>query len=159
VKHLIKTMGAAYVAIAMLWLGGCASTLQWTADTFDVEIVPAKVQQNAYKAALVTFVAWGGAPSEECKAQTKPAEQCIGGVQELIYRYGKLTPCGSTATILCRDDQAWAKIKAVELATSHTLASLEPAIVAGTNDVELMMSLPAVVHDAHAAITKAIKGE
>lgn len=156
-KRILLTLS--FATIVSLSLGGCASTLGFVADVTGTEIVSDNVRQGAYKAALVTFVAWGGAPSEECKRGEKPAAECIGGIQELVYKYGKLTPCGQTASVICRDQKAWDKIKGIEAATTATLASLEPAIASGTDDVQLLVSVPTVVQDAHAAIQKAIKGE
>lgn len=160
-RRILQVQAATYAAIIVLAVGlsGCASTLQFAADTFGVDVVSETVKQKAYKAALVTFVAWGGAPDEECKRGTKPADQCIGGIQELIYKYGKLTLCENTTSLICRDQDAWNKIKTIELATTKTLASTEPIILAGTDDVALMMSLPTVVNDAKAAIEAAIKGD
>lgn len=134
-KHLIKGMGAAYVTIALLWVGGCASTLQWTADTFDVEVVPAQVQQNAYKAASVSFTAWES-------------------VQGLVEKTGHLPRCTEAVKFLCVSQATWDKVKDIEARTSATLLSLKPAIEAGSNDVALLMSIPAIVHDAQAAIQK-----
>lgn len=148
-----------FAVAAGLSLGGCASTLQFAADLTGTQVVSDDVRQGAYKAALVTFVAWGGAPSEECKRGEKPAAECIGGIQELVWKYGKLTPCGQTATVICRDQKTWNKVKQIEAATSATLAALEPAIAAGSDDVQLLMSVPTIVQDAHAAIKSALKGE
>lgn len=153
-------IGVTIVAVALL-LSACAKTLQLAADVTGVDVVSESVRQKAYKAALITFVAWGGAPPAECltKPPTLPAEQCIGGVQALIYRYGRLTPCQNTTSLLCRDDQAWAKVQSIELATTNALAATEPIIMAGTDDVELLLSLPTVVNDAKAAVEKAMRGE
>ncbi len=134
-KHLIKTLGAAYVAIALLWMGGCASTLQFTADTFDVEIVPAKVQQNAYKAASVSFTAWES-------------------VQGLVERTGKLPRCTEAVKFLCVSQSTWNKIKEIEAKTSAVIGSTRPVIEAGADDITLLMSVPAAVYDAQAAINK-----
>ncbi len=159
-RTILGIHGAACAAILALalTLGGCAQTLQFAADQFGVDVVSETVKAKAYKAALVTFVAWGGAPSAECQRGEKPAADCIGGIQELIYRYGKLTPCQDTTSLVCRDDSAWTRIKALELKTSHTLAAAEPVIMAGTDDVALLMALPTVVADAKAAIEADIKG-
>lgn len=149
-------------AIALaLTLSACGTTLQFAADTFGVDVVSESVRQKAYKAALITFVAWGGIPSEECKAGTVPSKDCIGGVQKLFYKYGSLTPCkeNTPSTILCRDDQTWSKLKAIEDATTHTLAATGPLIEAGDSDAEVLLALPSAVQDARAAVERALKGE
>ncbi len=122
------------VALCLV-LAGCQSTLQFAADTFDVEIVPAKVQQNAYKAAAVSFTAWEG-------------------VQGLVEKTGHLPRCTEAVKFLCVSQNAWNHIKEIELRTSATLQSLRPAVEAGTDDVALLMSIPAIVHDAQEAIKK-----
>lgn len=159
-RHHLRVLFSASALVVGLSFGmaGCASTLQLAADTFGVDVVSESVKQKAYKAALITFVAWGGAPSPECQRGERPQAECIGGIQELIYRYGKLSPCQNTTSVLCRDDAAWSRIKSLELKTSHTLAAVEPVIAAGTDDVALMMALPTVVADAKAAIEADIKG-
>ena len=146
----------AAVMLTALFLTGCASMLQFTADTLKVDVVSESAKQKAYKAALVTFVAWGGAPSEECLTGALPPDQCVGGIQKLIYTYGKLAPCGTTRALVCRNDQVWAKIKAIELSTTHTLEASRP-LVAADGDVATLLALPEVVHDAHVAITTAMK--
>ena len=148
-------MIVALVFVGVL-LSGCSSMMQFTADAFKLDVVSESAKKKVYKGALLTFVAWGGAPTEECLAGITPAEECIGGIQKVIYHYGKLTPCQTTESLLCRDDEAWAKIKSIELATTHTLAATRPALAAGTNDIELLLALPEVVHDAQAAINAAI---
>ena len=91
-KHLIKTMGLTYVVIASLWLlGGCASTLQFTADTFGVDVVSKSVKENAYKAASVSFTAWES-------------------VQDLTKRTGKLPRCTDAIKFLCVSQATWDKI-------------------------------------------------
>jgi hypothetical protein len=119
--------------VLALPLAGCAGTLKLVADTFGVDVVPENVQQKAYKAASVSFTAWEA-------------------VQDGVLRYGKLPPCDATHKILCRNEEAWQKIKEIEKKTSDTLVSTKPIIEAGTDDVQLLMAIPAVVYDAQAAI-------
>lgn len=117
-------------------LTGCASVLKFTADTFDVEVVPETVQQQAYKAASVSFTAWEG-------------------VQRAILKYGQLAPCVDGGPLVCRSAKAWAKIKEIEGKTSATLLAAKPLIEAGTDDVALLMSIPSVVYDAQQAFNAA----
>lgn len=124
----------AIILTAGLLLTGCASTLKFAADAFDVQIVPETVQQNAYKAASVSFTAWEG-------------------VQDGVKMTGKLPRCTEAVKLLCVSQGAWEKIQGIEKQTSATLLSLRPAVEAGTDDVALLMSIPAIVHDAKQAIT------
>lgn len=153
--HWLATIFALFFTVMIL--SGCTSMMQFTADALKLDVVSETAKQKIYKGTLVAFVAWGGAPTPECLAGTAPAEECIGGVQKVIYRYGSLTPCQETTSILCRDDQTWAKVKAIELATTQTLAATQPAIEAGTNDVQLLLSVPEIVHDAQTAVSTAIQ--
>lgn len=125
------------VAIAALNLGGCASSLQFVADTFEIEVVPEKVRQQAYKAASVSFTAWEG-------------------IQDGVKRYGRLPPC-EPGLVLCRHADAWRKVKDIEVRTSAALVAAKPLIEAGTDDIGLLMSIPSVVHDAQAAINAETK--
>lgn len=119
-----------------LSVGGCASSLKLVADTFDVEVVPEKVKEQAYKAASVSFTAWEG-------------------VQRAILKYGQLELCVDGGPVVCRSAKAWARIKEIEGKTSATLLAAKPLIEAGTDDVALLMSIPSVVYDAQAAFQAA----
>lgn len=143
-----------------LVLAGCQTMLQFAADTAGVDVVSKSVRQQAYKAAKVTFVAWSGAPPPGCLVEppTLSAEECIGGIQELIYKYGKLKPCDNISSIICRNQEAWEKIQMVEATTTRLLQNSEPLIEAGDDDVKLLMSLPAIVHDAKATIDASLYG-
>lgn len=114
-------------------LGGCASTLQFAADTFGVDVVSTSVQQKAYKAASVSFVAWEA-------------------IQDGVKKTGRLPRCSDTVKLLCVTDDAWHRIQDIELKTSATLQAAKPLIAAGTDDVTLLMSIPDAVADAQAAI-------
>lgn len=133
-KRILQAMALASALVITLGvcLTGCASTLQFAADTFDVEIVPEKVRASAYKAASVSFTAWEG-------------------IQDGVKRYGRLPPC-EPGLILCRHADAWRKIKDIEARTSAVLLAAKPLIEAGDDDVSLLLSIPSVVHDAQAAI-------
>lgn len=135
-KHLIRTLGIASALVITLWIGGCASTLQFTADTLGVDVISESVQTKAYKAASVSFTAWEG-------------------VQRAIEIYGHLPPCQTGGPLVCRSAKAWAKIRTIEAQTSATLLAAKPLIEAGSNDVDLLMSLPAAVYDAQAAFLAA----
>lgn len=141
-----------------LSVGGCQSTLQFAADITGTDVVSENVRANAYKAAKVALVAWGGAVSPECEAGTLPAEKCIGGVQALIYQYGKLPPCVEGQFYICRYEGPWQRIKKIEGQTTAALLAAKPLIEAGTDDVALLMSIPALVHDAKSAIDGEING-
>lgn len=119
-----------------LSVGGCASLLKFTAETFDVQVIPEKVQQQAYKAASVGFTAWEG-------------------IQAATLKYGMLAPCGPGQTLICRDAVVWARLKEIEAQTSASLLSTKPLIEAGSDDVALLLSVPAAVYDAQAAFAKA----
>lgn len=143
------------IALTGLLLSGCASTLQFVADTAGVDVVSESAKQKAYKAAKIAFVAWGG---PLCQVGDLTLPSCkAGGVQGLILLYGKLPPC-STGIFVCRSSKAWPVIKDIERRTSMTLAAAEPLIRAGSDDVELLLSLPAAVFDAQAAIDAAQQG-
>ena len=135
-RATVRVLFTASALTVALWLGGCASTLSFVADTFDVEVVPQTVKAKAYKAANVSFVAWEH-------------------VQLLMLEYGRLPPCGEGAPVVCRSAKAWAKIKELEATTSATLQASRPLIEAGTDDVQLLMAIPATVNDAKAAFEKA----
>lgn len=141
-RHLVKGMISTYAIIALLWLGGCASTLQWTADTLGVEVVSTETRQGAYKAASITFAAWNS-------------------VQKGALIYGKLPPCTSETapSLLCRSDQAWAKIQSITHNTTLVLDASRPVIASGDSDIETLLALPSAVYDAQAAIEAAKKGD
>lgn len=143
----------------MMMLGGCGAVLktalQFTADSAGVDVVSETVKQKAYKAAKIAFVAWGG---PLCAVGDLKLPSCkAGGVQGLILMYGHLPPCGP-GLVVCRSSKAWPVIQAIELKTTSFLTSAEPLIRAGSDDVELLLSLPAIVFDAQAAINAAQKG-
>lgn len=147
------------IAVLALSLASCQSTLQLAADTFGVDVVPETVQQKARKAAKVALTAWSGAilPGCETTAQPRrPAEECIGGLQKLIYEYGRLDPCGPDAPYICRSSKAWPFIQAKERQVSGVIASAEPLIDAEGGDVELLLSIPDAIYDAQAAIRGAM---
>lgn len=137
-KTEIRTLFTASAAVIVLALGlsGCASVLKFTADTFEVDVVSQSVQTKAYKAASVAFTAWEG-------------------IQGAIKVYGRLAPCVTDGPLVCRSSTAWQKIKMIELRTTNTLQAARPLIEAGTDDVELLMSIPAVVYDAQKEVTNA----
>lgn len=125
------------IAVSLaLGIAGCASTLSFVADTFDVEVVPDSVKAQAYKAANVSFVAWEH-------------------VQLLMLEYGRLPKCVDQGPVLCRSDRAWAKIKDIDFRTTAALNATRPIIEAGTDDVQLLMAVPALVHDAKKAFEEA----
>lgn len=128
---------AAGIAVVALAVGmtACAPTLKLVADTFDVEIVPEKVQEGAFKSASVGFTAWEG-------------------IQDAVERLGKLPRCTEAVKYLCVSQATWNKIKEIEAKASGTLESTRP-LIAADSDVELLMSVPTVVYDAQAAIQKA----
>ena len=135
--HLRVLLTASFLTIALgVGLSGCASILKFTADTFEVDVVSQTVQQKAYKAASVAFTAWEG-------------------IQGSIKIYGRLAPCVTDGPIICRSSKAWNKIKAIELKTTNTLQAARPLIEAGSNDVDLLMSIPSVVYDAQTAFNEA----
>lgn len=134
-RRILLTLS--FATIVSLSIGGCASSLQFVADTFDVKIVSQDVKQGAYKAASVSFTAWES-------------------IQDGVKRYGRLPPC-EPGLILCRHTDAWKTIKDVEARTTATLLAAKPLIEAGTDDVSLLMSIPSVVHDAQAAINAETK--
>ncbi len=153
------TASAAVITLALfLTLTACQSTLQFAADVTGTDVVSENVRANAYKAAKVALVAWGGAVSPECENGTLPPEQCVGGIQKLIYTYAKLPPCVDGQFYICRYEGPWQRIKKIEGQTSAALLAAKPLIEAGTDDVALLMSIPALVHDAKAAIDGEMKG-
>lgn len=129
-KRILQTL---FVSAALLVSPGCASTLGLVADITGTEIVSEKVQQQAYKAASVSFTAWESA-------------------QDGVERLGRLPRCTEAVKLLCVSQGTWDSVKAIEKKTSAALLSLKPAFEAGTDDVALLMSIPAIVHDATAAI-------
>ena len=130
-KRILLTLS--FATIVSLSLGGCASTLGLVADITGTEIVSEKVQQQAYKAASVSFTAWESA-------------------QDGVERLGKLPRCTEAVKLLCVSQGTWDSVKGIEKKTSAALLALRPAFEAGTDDVALLMSIPAIVHDAQAAI-------
>lgn len=117
-------------------LAGCGPTLQLAADTIGVDVVTNDVVQSARKTAFVSFTTWER-------------------IQDGIKRYGRLQPCvdNGQPKILCRDPETWKFIQEKERQVSGVLEAARPLIEAGSNDVQLLMSIPQVVQEAQIAIS------
>jgi hypothetical protein len=148
-RRIGNLITAALLACA---LSGCASILQGAADVAGVDVVSESAKQKAFKAAKIAFVAWGGPLCEigDLKLTTCKA----GGIQGLALMYRDLPLC-RPGIVVCYHQEAWDQIKVITRKTTAFLASAEPLIRAGSNDVELLLSLPGAVYDAQAAINAA----
>lgn len=130
---------AATIAVffAACYLAGCASTLQFAADTFGVQIVPQAVRANAFKAADLSFTAW---------------ESVQDGFQAYLDAV-PLCPPGDSSGKLCRSQSTTDSLKAIQHKTSLAIETLRPAITADS-DIDLLLSIPGIVDDAKAALAK-----
>lgn len=124
----------AMALVLAIGLTGCQSLLQFAADTAGVSVVTDDVRQKAFKGASLGFTAWQG-------------------IQEGVLKIGQMPRCTEAVKFLCVSQNAWDHIKDIEGRTSATLLALRPAITADS-DVELLLAVPAIVHDAKASIDK-----
>jgi len=161
VATLMPLAGVGIVVLALA-LAGCAPTLKLVADTLDIEVVPETVQQQAYKAASIAFTAWSG-PACDVDHDGVPdaVQDCpAGGLQKAMLIVGRAPRCSATVKgPICVPQKVWDKIKEIELKTSSTLQAAKPIIESGTDDVALLMSIPAAVYDAQRAFNDAQSGK
>mgnify|MGYP001017094706 CR=1 FL=1 len=127
----------AIALVLAIGLSGCQSLLQFAADTSGISVVTEDARQKAYKGASLAFTAWQG-------------------IQQGVLKVGQLPRCTEAVKLLCVSQDTWERIKDIEGQTSATLLAVRPAITA-EGDIELLLAIPAIVHDAKISIDKEVQ--
>jgi hypothetical protein len=98
----------------------------------------AKVELTALKAAKTSLTVW---------AYT----------QRGVLIYGHLPNCDPQLPDLkiCKDREAWGKVKSIEAATTATILAARPIVEAGTDDAAFLMGVAAAVNTAIIEINEA----
>lgn len=127
-RLIVTAQTAAYAAILAvgLHLSGCT-----TLPRVVGEEAAAKAEVASLKAAKTALTVWSY-------------------TQDGILIYGRLPNCDPELPDMkiCKDRDAWAKIKRIEAQTSATILAAKPLIEAGSNDIAFLAGVVSAVNEA-----------
>jgi hypothetical protein len=94
---------------------------------------------------------------DEARRAAKVTLIAYEATQQAILIYGRLPTCDAEAGVvrLCKDREAWAKIKAAESAATKVIAEATPVLNGTTVDAGRLVAALAAVENVKAAVVEA----